>query len=281
MKEEVFRYGENNQGIGVLTLPADDQDSPIVVLLNSGLLHRAEPYRLNVLAARQFASLGYIALRVDLAGKGDTPARPELNNRESVALDWSFIKSALKKRFQVRPVIVFGLCSGADNGIKLCVDDDEIRGLVLLDPISPRDEGFVMRSIVDKIRSSQAWKNAHKSIFRRFTATLGIQKSPAQEQLMLRDMPTEDDNRGCFKALVERDGRALAVFTSHAFHQYNRQGQFARALKVGGLESICAEEFWPEMLHLYPNEDHRQQLLDRVGSWANENLSHFQATRSA
>ncbi|GAA0839815.1 hypothetical protein GCM10009113_03890 [Marinobacter szutsaonensis] len=150
IREQVFTYGEYQHGIGVLSEPEDTADSPIVVLLNAGLSHRAEPYRLNVLLGRKLAEQGYIALRVDLSGKGDSPARPTMTNRESVALDWSYIRKSLDKLYGPRTLLIFGLCSGADNGIKLCAEDPDIKGLILLDPVSRQDPGFSKRDFLRK-----------------------------------------------------------------------------------------------------------------------------------
>ena len=35
MKETVFRYGENNRGFGITTLPEDPDSAPVAVLLNA------------------------------------------------------------------------------------------------------------------------------------------------------------------------------------------------------------------------------------------------------
>ena len=70
MKEKVFKFGENKQGIGTLTLPDDTSAAPIVILLNAGLIHRAEPYRLNVLVARALAKIGYDNISKARSGPG-------------------------------------------------------------------------------------------------------------------------------------------------------------------------------------------------------------------
>jgi len=93
VREHVFRYGDTKYGLGMVTIPDDMEGAPVVVLFNAGLLHRAEPYRMNVLVSRHLAQIGYITIRIDLSGKGDTPARSQTSNRESVALDWAFIKN--------------------------------------------------------------------------------------------------------------------------------------------------------------------------------------------
>lgn len=274
MKEVAFRYGENNRGLGVLTLPDDPEGAPILVLLNAGLLYRAEPYRLNVLVARTAASLGYIALRVDLSGKGDTPAR-DLVNRESVALDWSLMKEALQTQFGPRPMLVFGLCSGADNGIKIAAFDDSVRGLILLDPVSPTDDGFRRRDLLAKLANVQKWKRIPVHVWQKLTSGFGGASESLLEPTSLRDEPTAQDLNDCFERLVASDGRVLAVFTSHAHKEYNQLGQFGRALGVDGAATITEEVYLPTAGHLYPVQEHRERLIRRIGRWCSDHRDDF------
>jgi hypothetical protein len=279
IKERVFKYGEHLHGIGVISEPDDLQDSPMVVMLNAGLSPRAEPYRMNVLLGRRLAALGYIALRVDLSGKGDSPARPHLTNRESVALDWSYIKTGLEKRYGKRTTVIFGLCSGADNGIKLAAEDTDIKGLILLDPISRQDAGFRRRDLLRKLTNPLKWTRMHRILGRRVQQhTVGgdpLQGSPMD----LRDEPTDHDVDQCFNRLNSENGRVLAVFTSQALFHYNQTGQFAGAMGIPGLETITEEVFWPNAKHIFPAESHRNRLIDAVATWAERHLAHFQASR--
>lgn len=279
IKERVFKYGEHLHGIGVISEPGHTQDSPIVVMLNAGLSPRAEPYRMNVLLGRRLAGLGYIALRVDLSGKGDSPARPNLINRDSVALDWSFIKAGLEKLYGKRPIVMFGLCSGADNGIKLAAEDTDIKGLVLLDPIARQDAGFRRRDLLRKLTNPEKWKRMHKILGRRVQQHAAggdpLQGSPMD----LRDEPTDHDVDQCFQRLKAENGRVLAVFTSQALFHYNQTGQFAGAMGIPGIEAIIEEVFWPNAKHVFPAESHRNRLIDTVASWAEHHLAHFRASR--
>ncbi|MBV1882187.1 MAG: hypothetical protein KUG82_11160 [Pseudomonadales bacterium] len=276
MKEDFFRYGENNRGFGMLSLPETMADAPIVILFNAGLLHREEPYRLNVLLGRQLAELGYIVLRVDLSGKGDTPARLGLNNRESVALDWGFIKEALYKRFGVQDFILGGLCSGADNAIKLTALEPCVKGLILMDPISSRDNRFYMRNWFRKISNPYKWLTMH-SIFARFVYRHIASTTAASEEMeSLRDKPTREDEEQCFSYIMEKRGRVLAIFTSHALSRYNEVGQYARASGIENLADCCDEVFFPHAMHLYPVQAHRDQLISTIANWASTHLKLFQ-----
>jgi hypothetical protein len=275
IREQVFTYGEHQHGIGVLSEPQDTTDSPIVVLLNAGLSHRAEPYRLNVLLARELAKKGYIAVRVDLSGKGDSPARSTLTNRESVALDWSFIKKSLEKLYGSRTLLIFGLCSGADNGIKICADDPMVKGLILLDPVSRQDSGFRKRDFISRITNPYKWMRLHRILLRRLSTKSSSENSLLSSPMDLRDEPNSDDMDRCFEGLVRKNGRVLSVFTSQALYHYNSRGQFAAAMGVDGLESIIEEVFWPDAKHIFPIEAHRNRLIEKAADWAGKQLDHF------
>lgn len=275
MKEHVFRYGETKYGMGFVTTPDDLDGAPVVVLFNAGLLHRAEPYRMNVLLCRQLAQIGYIAVRIDLSGKGDTPARPQMSNRESVALDWQFIKNSIEQAYGKRKYILFGLCSGADNGIKIAAQDNDVQGLILLDPISRTDEAFKSRQLWAKILNPSKWRHALLTLPKR------LKRKPPENKfaINLRDEPTGKDLDDCCRNLIDREGCILAVFSSYAANYYNQKGQFCRAMSMEGLDRICEEVYWPEAEHLYSVQSHRDRLLNRIVEWGKLNLPRLKAVR--
>lgn len=272
MKERVFRYGDTKFGLGMVTLPDEIEGAPVVVLFNAGLLHRAEPYRMNVLVCRHLAQIGYIAIRIDLSGKGDTPARPKMANRESVALDWSFIKKSLEREFGKRRLVLFGLCSGADNAIKIAAKDEDVYGLILLDPISRQDESFRLRRIHGKLTNPNFWLSIHKVLRHRL---MPERESPTLTA-NLRGEPTDNDLKECCQNLVRRQGRVLAFFSSYSTKYYNQEGQFARSISMEGLEKICEEVYWPQVEHLYSVQIHRDRLIDRIVKWGKDSLPQFQ-----
>jgi pimeloyl-ACP methyl ester carboxylesterase len=245
-------------------------------LLNAGLLHRAEPYRLNVLTARQLAGMGYLCARIDLSGKGETPPRDGLKNRESVALDWKYLGEALERQFGRRPIVIMGLCSGADNGLKLAATDQRIRGLILLDARAQRDRLFLYRHLMSRAFRWQQWARLPATIVRRLRGRLG--HDSGEPNLSFRDLPRPDDLKSCLNNLMRNDGRMLMVFTSEEGHFYNQRGQFCRTVGVPGLERICVEHYWPDTFHLYPVAAHRARLLSTIEAWAKANLAHFRAS---
>lgn len=275
MKEEAFHYGENNRGFGMVSLSNNVENAPVAVIFNAGLLHREGPFRLNTLLSRALAEKGIITIRVDLSGKGDTPSRDGLANRESVALDWSFIKQSIEERFGSRGLLLIGLCSGADNVIKITAEEDNVRGIVIIDPVSPKDNNFNKRLLFSKLTNPHKWLNLHKSLTMRFRQAVGLDKNTLQEMIMLRDEPTPKDLQNCMNHLINTNGKILAIFTSQASYHYNQKGQFTRALNILGLENCCEEAHWPLVNHIFQVQAHRDRLIEKITLWADKNRDLF------
>ena len=275
-QESIFRYGKDQSGMGILTAPAGTERSsenlPIAVIFNSGLLHRSEPYRLNVLIARRLVALGVTTLRVDLAGKGDTPTREGHSNRESVAMDWAEIRHELVRLFGERKFALMGICSGADNAIKLAVSDERVVGLVLMDAICPIDSGYAKRRLLAKLGSAGFWRRLPQRVMRELFALLKFDESKPEKKQNLRDAPRTEELIACMKEMVKRDGNILAVFSNSSYPYYNIQGQMTSVLAIDGLEKICREVWWPHVTHTYPVQQHRNLLVDKVDRWFAERI---------
>jgi hypothetical protein len=144
LTEEPLQFGENGRMFGILTQPGvplpNMLDLPVFVFLSSGLLHRVGPRRLYVRFARTLAEIGFTSLRVDLAGKGDSFPSPHLTTEQSLGEDFRNIVSVLAARLGRVRLVLGGLCSGADDAIRLAPSDSRIVGMVLLDAVCDRDD---------------------------------------------------------------------------------------------------------------------------------------------
>lgn len=78
MKEEVVHIGEADILSGVIGVPEIiDPVKPTVVILNSGLMHHVGASRTSVNLSRALVEQGYLVLRFDLSGLGDSMARTD------------------------------------------------------------------------------------------------------------------------------------------------------------------------------------------------------------
>jgi pimeloyl-ACP methyl ester carboxylesterase len=124
----VERRGERL--FGILHVPAPAR-ATAVVFLSSGLQNRAGPHRMYVKAARRFAEDGFVSLRLDLPGVGDSAERPleanfDCHDDEPVA----HATKHLTERHGVERIVLLGLCAGARVALRAAVRDPRVAGVV-------------------------------------------------------------------------------------------------------------------------------------------------------
>jgi pimeloyl-ACP methyl ester carboxylesterase len=286
LMEEPLQFGEGGRLFGILTLPGmpprNAQELPVFVFLNAGLLHRVGPHRLYVGLARDLSRMGFSSLRVDLAGTGDSPRRPGLTYRQSVAADFGEISGVLESRLGRLPLVLAGLCSGANNAVRLTPEEPRVVGMVLLDPICFPDYGFRARAVVVKYTNPArylVWLKRRLNLLTILPGesekdnemidplTLGDQST--REQLRAAwGVPNREQLRAAFESICEREGRVLSVFTQNVHEYYNQAGQLGRVLGVDGYQQFCTELFWPQAQHIYPLDLHRRRLMEVIKTWA-------------
>lgn len=286
LMEEPLQFGEGGRLFGILTLPGmpprNAQELPVFVFLNAGLLHRVGPHRLYVRLARDLSRMGFSSLRVDLAGTGDSPGRPGLTYRQSVAADFGEISGVLESRLGRLPLVLAGLCSGAHNAVRLTPEEPRVVGMVLLDPICFPDYGFRARAVVVKYTNPARYLVWLKRRLNLLTTLPGesekdnemidpltLEDQSTREQLRAAwGVPDREQLRAAFESICEREGRVLSIFTQNVHEYYNQVGQLGRVLGVDGYQQFCTELFWPQAQHIYPLDLHRRRLIEEIKNWA-------------
>jgi pimeloyl-ACP methyl ester carboxylesterase len=118
---------------GVLCKPYGPARRAAVVFLNTGSNHHIGTSRMTVTMARELAKLGFLSLRLDIGGIGDSDAptgRSGDDVRNSI-VDVSSALDGLKDRGYDEFILV-GLCSGAKLALEATLQDDRVVGQILL-----------------------------------------------------------------------------------------------------------------------------------------------------
>jgi len=139
LDERVVWFGENDELIGIATLPPEGAQAgkPALVLVNGGNNHRPGINRNYTEWARNAAQAGHVCLRFDIRGLGDSPPkRPEDRNvvfRDETRDD---VCAAIDQVSELSPesgVYLAGLCAGAYQALHAAKVDSRVRGVILLD----------------------------------------------------------------------------------------------------------------------------------------------------
>jgi alpha-beta hydrolase superfamily lysophospholipase len=139
LTERHLFFGTDDAVFGIVTEPASGEvRRRAVIMFNAGADLHIGVNGMNVTLARQWASNGYVVLRMDLAGLGDSRTRPGEKDNEvfpDTALD--DIRAALRlvrDRYNAGDVTLFGLCSGAYHALRAAADGVEVNRLLMVNP---------------------------------------------------------------------------------------------------------------------------------------------------
>ena len=145
VEESFVRIGPAPELFGIVSAPLSQRrdraaNGPAVLLLNAGAVYHVGPNRLYVAFARHLARSGYVVLRMDIAGIGDSPVHEgEADNivYSKFALD-DLGKSIdyLRREWGVRDVRAVGLCSGAYHAFKASVAHLPLTHAVMINPLT-------------------------------------------------------------------------------------------------------------------------------------------------
>jgi len=266
------------------------KDAPVVVLLNAGIVHRVGPNRIYVLLARALAEAGYMSLRFDQSGIGDSPNR--IDARSPLASAMSDIREAvdwLAANKQAHKVILLGLCAGADHSVVYASSDRRVVGIALLDPSIPRTKEYHRNEFYRKLSCfinkplTVAWSyiaNLLKPVLRGHNDIGTSESEPIEPKL------GDDELRAMYeyhyRLCVLSDVKMLALFTGGMPGQHNYREQFIDAFPSVPFGDRLTLEYAPQSDHSFTSESSRELLRQSVLRWlqtasfAPENPGHRQ-----
>ena len=245
MRERALTFGSHEGLVGIISAPdqAHFTSAPAVLLFNVGLNHHVGPHRLNVELARYLAERGFVALRFDLSGLGDSePRRDDRSDTERAILDVTEAMDVLQERKGIQSFIVVGLCSGVDPAHAVAVNDSRVKGAVFIDGYAYTTPGYFVREVADHVARIFVPGN-YKRWFRRRILPLIARQVTAEGAEALgifdRTFPPIAQFKNDLETMLARRVQILFLYTRHAYF-FNHRGQFARM--IGAKSLMCGVE---------------------------------------
>jgi len=126
---------------GVVTEPRrDEMRRRGIILLNAGATHHVGPNRMYVTLARRWAQNGYVVLRLDLSGLGDSGSGNDPTENEvypaSAVTEIRAAVDFLRAQYGVNSISLAGLCSGAYHALRAAVADTAVTRIILVNPLN-------------------------------------------------------------------------------------------------------------------------------------------------
>ena len=142
MTEHAVRFGASGSLIGVITDPPDADAArgrPAIILLGAGLVHHVGPHRLYVKLARMLARQGYVVLRFDFSGIGDSGVRRDnLPLERSAVAETQEAMNWLSTARRVDTFVLMAVCSGAGFSFRTACADRRVVGVSLINAAGHR-----------------------------------------------------------------------------------------------------------------------------------------------
>jgi dienelactone hydrolase len=258
MNEFCCQFGERDQLAGIVTEPAAGPGRAGCVLVSAGLVPKFGPFRLYAGLARRLAAEGFVTLRFDLGGIGDSgqghAGRPL---RERTELEIGAAVEYLAGRYGLEHLVLGGLCSGAEDSFRYAEGDPRVTGVVLLDPFSYRTRGW-------------RWRNARHRLARRSLRALGLYQplvhagAPRARPLVNYKYMERAESGRVLRALLDRRARVHFVYTGGMNDSFNHESQLAAMFPGVDFRGLVTLDHFPHTDHTQLLEEDRRRLVDAV-----------------
>jgi alpha-beta hydrolase superfamily lysophospholipase len=253
IKESCCQFGEHRRLAGVLTEPLDAAPRGALVLINAGFVPKFGPFRLYAQLARRLSSEGFVTLRFDLGGIGDSgrgsensPLKTRTEEEIRAALDF------LKGRYELNGIFLGGLCSGAEDSFRYAEIDDRVTGLMLMDPFGYKTLGWWPRNLLIRIA-------------RRSLRLMGrLPPTDNSKALIDYEQMEHSESARILRAMIHRKVRMHFVYTGGMRESFNHGSQFKAMFKGIDFAGLVTLDYFPELRHTQALEADRRSVIESI-----------------
>lgn len=276
--ERVALLGPEQDQVAVVSDPATRHPEAVgVLLMNAGLIHRVGPNRLNVDLARHAASAGHVAMRLDLAGFGDSaPAVGGLRFEEGAVRDLRRGMDYLAETRGLTRFVAAGLCSGADVSLKLAAEDPRVEQAVLINPFSYETRLFWLQGYAHRLLRRESWSSfIHGDSYIRHALGDRVRQAlnivPEAEGQGAAPEPWQQPEASrifeCVSDAVVKHGTRLVLAYSGGPAWYNYLAHLRPGFQPHKHTGRVLLERFAEADHTFTLSYHRQALVQAFNRW--------------
>lgn len=283
MKEYAVLLGKDRSLVGILTENGDadvpEQDELTgVLLLNAGLIHHIGPNRIYVRIARLLSSMGFIVLRFDFSGIGDSgPRKDKLPAAESITDEVRQAMDYLEQLKGIKQFVCIGFCSGATAAAQMLAADHRVKRAILIDPPvpgSPETELMAQSVYYNKhaLFNPRSWlkfllmQSSYRAVFKAFwvniKAKLKINYLRGSE---LSEITTE--LKSFFRSLRMREARLFIVYSEDNIGKRYFEEMAMEEMRMMQDSGFLTTERLNKTDHLVTPMSSQETLLNLISKW--------------
>ena len=277
MQEKAILFGTTYKLVGITSLPENINSSvPAIVFLNAGLVHRIGQNRLYVKIARSLAKLGFVCMRFDLSGIGDSPSNSsETDFHKRTIVETQEALNYINNSYHINKFVLIGSCSGAISSINSALADERVVGTVLINSSSPSLFRFLARQYIynknalAKIPSFNInFRQILKNLSRKISKRNLPRKSDVQNQKPIHHIATVSD----IVYLSNRDVKLNFICCQHDPSLDYLSGILKKAYTNSKINNISTEIILDANHSLFPIK-HQNELIKKISTWVKNTFS--------
>jgi pimeloyl-ACP methyl ester carboxylesterase len=287
VRERAVTFGATTRLAGVIGDPDGKANDIAFIFLNAGVVHRVGPNRLYVRLARALTEAGFVTMRFDFSGLGDSDPRSDLvPSSESSIFEAREAIELLVKTRGIQRVVLAGICSGAAMAFLTALVDPRVVGAVMIDSPAYPTRKFHARYFAGRLFQTATWLNTvqgRNGTGRRIYRALGLQAPPRTDEEELADargsehLLARDAVVGQLNGVIARGCRLCLVF-SGGQKTMNYENQVRESLPEVRFGTQLTVHYFPECDHTFTRLPHQRRLTEAIVSWAGVNFkSSFQS----
>ncbi len=266
MTETAITFGLDNGFMGVLSEPEGNaiEESPILIILNSGQVHKIGPFRLSVDVARTMQKEGYTVLRFDLSGIGDSKMRIQKGEEDLAVVDVQIAMDYLYENYGIARFVLMGLCSGSDNSHRTAVVDDRVIGFINIDGYGYRNINYYINFYGRRLCSLKFLKCKLTSLLKKNNEN---KEESNQANAYGREFPSVEQVAIEFSILSARNVKMLYIYTNGVEEYYKYKEQLRDVFSSVNFKNNLELEYHPYANHTYSWVNSRKRVVNKIVDW--------------
>jgi len=269
MNESIVTFGRHHNLCGIVSRTAAPlKRLPAVIILNSGLINKPGPFGLNTRLARQIAEQGFIVLRFDLSGIGDSPKHSDNRDRhQQIIGDIKDAMDMLQSEYGVKTFIPMGICAGADNAHRIMQEDDRLSGVIFLDGYAYPTLKYQLikhwRSLINPLHWLKAGIRLIKSNIQHDT---NAQQAKTNQVNLFWSLPPKQQFHDDLVHAIDNNLQLFYIFTGgEKLCLY--KDQFQDSFPGIDFGSQLQVDIMADAHHLFVTEQEREELGHKIITW--------------
>jgi hypothetical protein len=269
--EKARQFGPDQSLLGIISDPpeaAPAGERPALIILNAGTLHHVGPNRVHVRLARRLAGAGFVAMRFDFSGIGDSPAREDgMPFAAGVLQEAREAMDLLARTRGVARFALFGICSGADNALRVACNDPRVVALSLVDPYNLPSTARVVHMYANRLGSLRSWRrllSGRSLLWSNARSAIAQPRSEQEQDDYAALLPTPEQFVLALKSVADRGVQVDLLYTGESAGYVQYRQLLRKPMRRWPSRENVRVEYLPHADHVFTPLASQRRLVDML-----------------